>query len=142
MMISSFKDVRAYEDISANAKRQRRLVHNIDSRSVKPLSHQTALPQCLYSVLKPCQRAVRSPRNTRKNIKCVGYSVYTTSSQRSYSVHTTFPQRFSAFMTFSQRVRSCCSVFQRAHDAHTARRQRTHSVITARTQRPHGDYSV
>ena len=33
---------------------------------VKPLSHQTALPQRLYSVLKPCQRAVGSPRNTPK----------------------------------------------------------------------------
>jgi len=32
----------------------------------KPLSHQTAMPQRLYSVLKPCQRAVGSPRNTPK----------------------------------------------------------------------------
>ena len=30
------------------------------------LSHQTALPQRLYSVLKPCQRAVGTPRNTPK----------------------------------------------------------------------------
>ena len=27
------------------------------NQNVKPLSHQTALPQRLYSVLKPCQRA-------------------------------------------------------------------------------------
>ena len=58
---------------------------------VKPLSHQTALPQRLYSVLKPCHRAVGTPRNTPKNIKFVIYSVYTTSSQRPYSVRTTFP---------------------------------------------------
>ena len=30
---------------------------------VKTLSHQTAMPQCLYSVLKPCHRTVGSPRN-------------------------------------------------------------------------------
>jgi len=35
-------------------------------REVKPLSHQTALPQRLYSVLKPYQRAVGSPRNAPK----------------------------------------------------------------------------
>ena len=54
---------------------------------VKPLSHQTALPQRLYSVLKPCHRAVGSPRNTPKIHKCTSYSVYTTSSQRPYSPH-------------------------------------------------------
>jgi len=33
----------------------------------KPLSHQTAMPQRLYSVLKTCKRAVGSPRNTPKS---------------------------------------------------------------------------
>ena len=106
---------------------------------VKPLSHQTALPQRLYSVLKPCQRALGSPRNTPKNIKFVSYSVYTTSSQRPYSVRTASTRRshsvFRASMTFSQRASSCCSVF-------TACTRRARSVLTARTQRPHGDYSV
>ena len=106
---------------------------------LKPLSHQTALPQRLYSVLKPCQRAVGSPRNTPKNIKFVSYSVYTTSSQRPYSVHTTFPQRlYSVHDVFTARKQ----LLQRVHSAHTARSRRAHSVLTARTQRPHGDNSV
>jgi len=106
---------------------------------VKPLSHQTALPQRLYSVLKPCQRAVGSPRNTPKNIKFVSYSVYTTSSQRPYSVNTTFPRRlYSVHDVFTARKQ----LLQRGHSAHTARSRRAHSVVTARTQRPHGDYSV
>jgi len=105
----------------------------------KPLSHQTALPQRLYSVLKPCQRAVGSPRNTPKNIKFVGYSVYTMSSQRPYSVHTTFPQRlYSVHDVFTARKQ----LLQRVHSAPSARTRRAHSVLTARTQRPHGGYSV
>jgi len=84
---------------------------------LKPLSHQTAMPQHLYRVLTPCQRAVGSPRNTPKNIKFVRYSVCTTSSQRPYSVHTTFPQRLYS-----------------VHDVFTARTRRAHSVLTARTQ--------
>jgi len=55
---------------------------------IKPMSHQTVIPQRLYSVLKPCQHAVGSPRNTPKNIKFVSYSVYTTSSQRHHNVPT------------------------------------------------------
>ena len=116
------------------------LFTSILSNLLKPMSHQTALPQRLYSALKPCQRAVGSPRNTRKNIKCVSYSVYTTSSQRPYSVHTTFPQRlYSVHDVFTARKQ----LVQRVHSAHTAFSQRrAHSVLTARTQRHHGDYSV
>ena len=33
---------------------------------IYPLSHQTAMPQHLYSVLKTCQRAVGSPQNMPK----------------------------------------------------------------------------
>jgi len=36
---------------------------------VKPLPHQTAMAQRLYSVLKTCQRAMGSSRNTHRNIK-------------------------------------------------------------------------
>jgi len=54
----------------------------------KPLPHQTAMPQRLYTVLKTCQRAVDSPRNTPKIIKFANYSVYTTSSQRPYYAPT------------------------------------------------------
>jgi len=98
---------------------------NSDLQYLKPLSHQTALPQRLYSVLKPCQRAVGSPRNTPKNIKFVSYSVYTTSLQRPYSVHTTFPQRlYSVYGVFTARIR------------------RAHSVLTARTQRSHGAHTA
>ena len=106
---------------------------------LKPLSHQTAMPQRLYSVLKPCQRAVGSPRNTPENIKFVSYSVYTTSSQRPYSVHTTSPQRlYSVHDVFTAHKQW----LQRVHSAHTARSRRAHTVLTARTQRPHGNYSV
>ena len=41
---------------------------------------QTSMPQRLYSILKICQRAVGSPRNTPKDIKFASYSVYTTFS--------------------------------------------------------------
>jgi len=110
-------------------------LRQISQVRVKPLSHQTALPQRLYSVLKACQRAVGSPRNTPKISKfsviaCTQrpHSVPTASTRRSHSV-------FTASMTFSQRASSGCSVF-------TARTRRAYSVLTARTQRPHGDYSV
>jgi len=89
--------------------------------SVKPLSHQTAMPPRLYSVLKTCQRAVGSPRNTPKHFKFASYSVYTTSSQRPHSVHTMFPQRLYS-----------------VHDASTARKQllqRVHGASTAFVQR-------
>jgi len=79
---------------------------------LKPLSHQTVMPQRLYSVLKPCQRAVGLPRNTPKTIKFVSYSVYTTSSQHPYSVHTTFPQRPCVFTARKQ-------LLQLVHSAHT-----------------------
>jgi len=81
---------------------------------LKPLSHQTALPQRLYSVLKPCQRAVGSPRTTRKNIKFVSY---TASLQRLWRFHS------------AQAVAAAC--LQRAHGAHTAFSRRAHSVLTA-----------
>ena len=101
---------------------------------VKPLSRQTALPQRLYSVLKPCQRAVGSPRNTTKNIKFASYSVYTTSSQRPYSVHTTFPQRlYSVHNVFT----ACKQLLQRIHGAHTARSRRAHGTHTTFSRRAH-----
>jgi len=94
---------------------------------LNPLSHQTSMPQRLYSVLKPCQLAVGSPLNTPliSNLPVIActqrpHSVPTASTRRSNSV-------FTASMTFLQRASSCCSVF-------TARPRRT--------QRPHGDYSV
>ena len=99
--------------------------------NVKPLSHQTTLPQRLYSVLKPCQHAVGSPRKTPKNIKFVSYSVYTTSSQRPYSVHPKFPSRlYSVHDVFTARKQ----LLQRVHSTHTA--------FSWRAQSPHGDYSV
>jgi len=51
-------------------------------KKLKPLSHQTALPHRLYSVIKTCQRAVGSPRNTRKTP--------VTPEWRPYSVPTAF----------------------------------------------------
>jgi len=84
------------------------------------------MPQRLYRVLKPCQRAVGSPRNTPKNIQFVRYSVCTTSSQRPNRVHTTFPQRLysvhDVFTARKQLIAAACS--QRAHDAHTASSRR------------------
>ena len=59
----------------ALCKRQKRCANAVETlcnrlerhaAAFKPLSHQTAMPQCLYSVLKPCQRAVGSSRNTPK----------------------------------------------------------------------------
>ena len=107
----------------------------IKTSHLKPLSHQTALPQRLYSVLKPCQRAVGSPRKTPKisNLPVIActqrpHSVPTAPTQRSHSV-------FTASMTFSQRASSSRSVFtarkRRAHGAHTAFSLRAHSVLTA-----------
>ena len=94
---------------------------------LKPLSHQTAMPQHLYSVRKPCQRAVGSPRNTPK-ISNISYSVYTTSSQRPYSVYTTFPQRlYSVHDVFTARKQ----LLQRVHGAHTEFSRCAHSVLTA-----------
>ena len=87
--------------------------------NVKPLSHQTAMPQGLYSVLKTCQRTVGSPQNISKNIKFTSYSVNTTSSQHPYSVHMTFPQHLYSVHDASNGTRSCCSVF-------TAHSQRSH----------------
>jgi len=97
-------------------------------QTLKLLSHQTAMLQRLYSVLKICQRAVGSPQNTPTNIKFASYSAHTTSSQRSCSVHTTFPQRLYS-----------------VHDASTVRKQllqRIHGAHTARTQCSSGDLSV
>jgi len=95
---------------------------------MKPLSHQTAMPQRLYSVLNSCQRAVGSPRNTPKNIKFVSYSVYTTSLQRPHDVPTASLQRPWRFHS-AQAVAAAC--LQRAHGAHTAFSRRAHSVLTA-----------
>ena len=98
----------------------------MDCMLFKPLSHQTAMPQRLYSVQKPCQRAVGSPQNTPKNITFVSHSVYITSSQRPYSVHTTFPQRlYSAHDVFTARKQ----LLQRVYNAHTAFSRRAHNVL-------------
>jgi len=93
--------------------------------TLKPLSHQTAMPQRLYSVLKPCYHAVGSPRNMPKNIKFASYSMYTTSSQRPYSVQITFPVSLQRPWRFQSVQGSCCSMF-------TARSRRPHTVLTAR----------
>jgi len=86
----------------------------------------------VHSVVKPCQHAVGSPRNTPKNIIFASYSVYTTSSQRPYSVHTTFPQRiYSVHDVFIARKQ----LLQRVHGAHTARTQRSHDAHTASSRR-------
>ena len=106
---------------------------------LKSLSHQTAMPQRSYSVLKPYQRAVGSPLNTPKNIKFASYSVCTTSSQRPNSVHTTFRHRlysvhdvFTARKQLLQRVNGAHTArSRRAHGAHTAFSRRAHSVLTA-----------
>jgi len=117
---------------SANLVRKKKTKDKM--KAVKPLSHQTAMPQRLYSVLNPCQHAMDSPRNTPKIITFACNSVYTTSSQRPYSVHTTFPQRlYNVHDVFTARKQ----LLQRVHGAHTAR-----TAFSRRTQRPHGDYSV
>ena len=92
---------------------------------LKPLSHQTAMPRRLYSVLKPCQRAVGSPRNTPKisNVSVIACtqrpcSVPTASLQRPHDVPTASLHRPWRF-----------------HSAHTTRSRRAHGVFTAHTQR-------
>jgi len=103
------------------------------------VSHQTAMPQRLYSVLKPCQRAVGSPWNTPN----ISYLSVIACTQRHHSVPTASTRRslsvFTASMPFSQRTRSWCSVFtartRRAHGAHTARTQRSHGAHIASSRR-------
>ena len=136
-------DLNVYKNHLADKKKQ--MKSDVKSK-VKPLSHQTALPQRLYSVLKPCQRAVGSPLNTPiisnlPDIACTrrSHSVPTASLQRPHDVPTASLQRPWRFYS-AQAVAAACS--RRAHGALTARTRRTHSVLTARTQRPHGDYSV
>jgi len=100
---------------------------NMQDINVKPLSHQTAMPQRLYSVLKPRQRAVESPRNTPKisNLSVIActqrhHSVPTAPTRRSHSVHDVFT--------------ACKQLLQRAHSAHTthtAFSRRAHTVLTA-----------
>jgi len=81
---------------------------------VKPLSHQIAMPQRLYSVQKTCRRELRLKHQILIHIK----SVYTASSQRPYRIHTTFSKRLHI-----------------AHDVSTARLQRFNGALTERTQR-------
>jgi len=90
------------------------------SACVKPLSHQMAMPQCLYNVLKPCQRAVESPRNTPKisNLSVIActqrpHSVPTASTQRIHSVFTASMTFFTARKQFLQRVHSAHTAFSR-----------------------------
>jgi len=91
---------------------------------LKPLSHQTAMPQRLYSVLKTCQRAVGTPRNSLKisNLPVIActqspHSVPSAPTRRFHSV-------FVAPMTLLRHTKSCCSVF-------TVRSRRAFSVLTA-----------
>ena len=103
--------------------------------ALKPLSHQTAVPQRLYSVLKTCQRAVgrREIRIEASNLPVIActqrlHRVTIASTRRSQSV-------FIASMTLLQRASSRCRVF-------TARLRRAHCALTACTHRSHGDHSV
>jgi len=104
--------------------------HNVQYAWLKPLSHQTTMPQRLYSVLKRIRRGIRLKISNLSVIACTQrpHSVQTASTRRSHSV-------FTASMTFSQCASSCCSVFtsriRRAHGAHTAFSRRLHSVLTA-----------
>jgi len=102
---------------------------------LKPLSHQTAMPQRLYSFHEPCQRAVGSPRNTPKMshlsvIACTQrpHSVPTASTQRSHTGPTASLQRPWRFHS-AQAVAAACS-------------QRVHGVLKARTQRSHGAHTA
>jgi len=87
---------------------------------VKSLSHQTAMPQRLYGVLKICQRAVGSPQNTSKisNLPVIACT------QRPHIVPTVFTRRSHSVYIASMALLRCCSVFK----AHS---QRAHSVLTA-----------
>jgi len=110
------------EDKKHHSLKQGRLsAHRCDVQ-FKPLSHQTATPQRLYSVLW-------DRHEIRLNYqKFVSYSVYTTSSQRPYSVHTTFLQRlYSVHDVFTAHKQ----LLQRVHSAHTARSRRAHGALTA-----------
>jgi len=91
-----------------------RLVTNwIQSSDSEPLSHQTGMPQRLYSVQKICQRAVGLPRSMPKYFKFASYSVYTTS----FSVHTASTGRsYIVHAAYTARKK----LLQRAHGAHTA----------------------
>jgi len=101
----------------------------LNDQSLKPLSHQTAMPQRLYSVLNTCQHAVGSPRNTPKILNLP----LTACTQRIYSVPSASTRRshgvFIASMTLLRRAISCCSVFsarsRHAHSAHTALSRRS-----------------
>ena len=91
---------------------------------VKPLSQQKAMPQRWYSVLKPCTRAVGSPRNTPK----ISNLLVIACTQRPYSAHTTFPQRlYSVHDVFTARKQ----LLQRVHSAQTA----PHTASSRRLQR-------
>jgi len=90
----------------------------------RALSHQTAMPQRLYSVLKTCQRDVGSPQNKPK----ISNSQVIACTQRPhsvtvYSVHMTFPQRLYSVHS-AQEVAAVSS--RRAHGPHTSRIQRSH----------------
>jgi len=94
--------------------------HNTDLADNLNQSHQTAMPQPLYSVLKTCQCTVGSPRNTQaSNLPP------TVCTQRPHSVPTAFTRRSHSIapMTLRRRPRSFCSVFM-------ARSRCEYSVIT------------
>ena len=93
------------------------LMHQNNPLATKPLSHQTAMPQRLYSVLKTCQRAVGSPRNMHKNINLPVIAC----TQRPHSVPTVSTRShrvFTASMTLlsAQAVAAACS--RRAQGSH------------------------
>jgi len=96
----------------------------------KPLSHQTAMPQCLYSVLKTCQRAVgrRKLRLKISNLPEIAFtqrprSVPTASTQRLHSVF-----KASMRLLYAQEVAAACS--RRAAGKLTAPSPPTHSAHT------------
>jgi len=94
---------------------------------LKPLSHQTAMPQRSKNLLARCGVAAKYV----KNIKFASYSVYTSSSQCPYSVHTTF-SLYSVYDASTARKKFPLTPRSwRAHDALTARTQGAYRVLTA-----------
>jgi len=99
-------------------------VWKAETENLKALSHQTEMPQRLYSSLTTCQRAVRSPQNTPK----ISHLSVIACTQRPHSVPTRRSRSvFIESMTLLRRASSCCCVF-------TARSRRAYNVLTARTQ--------
>jgi len=78
----------------------------------------------MFSVLKTCQHAVGSQRNTPKILNWPVKAC----TQRPHSVHTTFPQRLYGVHDASTAHKM---LPQRVHGARTVRTQRAYNVFTA-----------